>query len=976
MNKNAVLTFILVSLYHLSFSQSIDTDFKPRIQGLPLISSHAHQSDGKVLLSGEIYSVGNVSAKSIIRLNSNGTLDASFSSDEFGTNQINHIDSFGDSIVVASSYQGRAWILNGNGETRHFFNNGLGIFLFDKRILVQESGFKLSLYDLNGNAVSSFATSDFNGYIEGLAVSSDEKLILVGGFTTVNDNELNRIVRLNSDGTIDATFQLGTGADGEINTVKIDDLGRIIISGSFSSFNGTSTPNGIIRLNSDGSIDSFFSLSEISNVIDSYVSDIEIVNDSLIVIGRNLAERNEKMFRVTDEGIIDLSFPISSFSPFYFTTSLGKNGDIITVSGGFSSVNNQRIIGFAQLNSNGKILNTDRPVIGSLPRIKGGVVLKDSDDILIYGDFITINGDSAINLARLHSDGSLADFNIGLNTDDVIHKVHLLENGDMLLSGYFRSFGNKKMIRLNNDGSLDNSFSVSIPGSTNEYVDFLVKTIETGYEIIIAGAFTSVNGISKPYLAKIDSTGTLVSSFNPANIVSKDVEVIDALPDGSILIGGYDYSIHNGFFWSLNSEASAINFQIDDFPEGIFTIFTEYEDRILIGGFHNNPPSKIYQVGYDGTLLNENMLVITSGDPVVMDFYAIDKNTFLIGGRFTTFNSVPQQGIIGTSFDGEIQKHFAFDLDGNRSIVEEFIPLDDEYIFAVGNFEGINGNFFSSIAKLKITRTYPQFFGLKNEISIDEDQPFAVSLDTLNFEPGDYDLSSLSVVLMEGENFSIKDSNTIVPDENYFGTISVGAFLDYADGYSDTVNFNIEILSVNDPPIIMGTRTESHIHSGDTLTIKLSDLEVSDPDNVEEDIFLIILDGENYSVISDSSISIANNFAADFVVYLQVSDGESESEVFEYPVNMIVLGAKDVALALKDTVIVYPNPVKEVIKIKAHPAIKLENIQLHTIDGKLIGEFQLSDTDRDINLKKLKSGVYFLKIQTRQKTYFKKIYKE
>ncbi|MFM9006926.1 MAG: delta-60 repeat domain-containing protein, partial [Flavobacteriales bacterium] len=59
------------------------------------------------------------------------------------------------------------------------------------------------------------------------------------------------------DGTLDAGFNPGTGADNIIYATALQTDGKIIIGGQFTSYNGT-TRNSIARLNADGTLDASF----------------------------------------------------------------------------------------------------------------------------------------------------------------------------------------------------------------------------------------------------------------------------------------------------------------------------------------------------------------------------------------------------------------------------------------------------------------------------------------------------------------------------------------------------------------------------------------------------------------------------------------------------------------------------------------------------------------------------------------------
>jgi len=94
----------------------------------------------------------------------------------------------------------------------------------------------------------------FNGNITGSWMQNDGKLIVVGSFTSFNGASCNRIARLNVNGTLDPTFQAGSAANENINNIQYNSITqKYIITGSFTSYNGTAV-NNIAVLNSDGSL--------------------------------------------------------------------------------------------------------------------------------------------------------------------------------------------------------------------------------------------------------------------------------------------------------------------------------------------------------------------------------------------------------------------------------------------------------------------------------------------------------------------------------------------------------------------------------------------------------------------------------------------------------------------------------------------------------------------------------------------------
>jgi Secretion system C-terminal sorting domain/Domain of unknown function (DUF5122) beta-propeller len=68
------------------------------------------------------------------------------------------------------------------------------------------------------------------------------------GGTFYDSGNVFYLARLNGSGSIDTTFDTGAGFNGEVNSILIEDDGRILVGGNFTKYNGEKC-NGIIRLN-------------------------------------------------------------------------------------------------------------------------------------------------------------------------------------------------------------------------------------------------------------------------------------------------------------------------------------------------------------------------------------------------------------------------------------------------------------------------------------------------------------------------------------------------------------------------------------------------------------------------------------------------------------------------------------------------------------------------------------------------------
>jgi uncharacterized delta-60 repeat protein len=94
--------------------------------------------------------------------------------------------------------------------------------------------------------------------IHSVVVQPDGKL-LVGGHFNYSSNGVtsSNLVRLNADGSADATFAVGRGVNGAVRALALQADGKVLVGGDFSSYNGTNAPN-LMRLNTDGTPDVTF----------------------------------------------------------------------------------------------------------------------------------------------------------------------------------------------------------------------------------------------------------------------------------------------------------------------------------------------------------------------------------------------------------------------------------------------------------------------------------------------------------------------------------------------------------------------------------------------------------------------------------------------------------------------------------------------------------------------------------------------
>jgi hypothetical protein len=95
------------------------------------------------------------------------------------------------------------------------------------------------------------------GSVRALTVQTGDQVIIAGTFTTVGVASRGNIARLNVDGTLDASFAAGAGANGPIYALSTYGDGRLLIAGDFTEVDGTPR-NRIARLTPAGALDATF----------------------------------------------------------------------------------------------------------------------------------------------------------------------------------------------------------------------------------------------------------------------------------------------------------------------------------------------------------------------------------------------------------------------------------------------------------------------------------------------------------------------------------------------------------------------------------------------------------------------------------------------------------------------------------------------------------------------------------------------
>jgi uncharacterized delta-60 repeat protein len=433
------------------------------------------------------------------------------------------------------------------------------------------------------------------------ALQPDGKILLTAPFAmTLNGVTRNGIARLNRDGSLDTTFDPGLGPQngGGSVTLALQPDGKILVGGLFKTFDGA--PRGrLVRLNASGLVDLSFNYA--STIAVESVNSIAVLPDGKILIV-DITPPNSRLLRLNADGSTDL----------VVSTDLGANL----------------------------------------------IVVQPDGRTLAAGDFASFDGAPRHNLARINVDGSLDTtfdanaamlVNLGTAGGNAVTQVTVQSDGKIYFTQNYLNNSTDRLLRLNPDGSVDATFQ---PGQPRAPAAMTAARQADG-RIVIAGAFTFVNGVTRPGLARLNANGTLDSTFAPTVAPLDLITGIGLLPDGRLIVA-------SGF-----------------------------------SGVGSPPRSGLARYLADGALDPAFNVTLNSGG-VINALLVLPDGHAVIAGNFSTVNGTTRGNLAALQPDGSLDPTFA-----NVTIngpVHVLAPRADGGFFAAGAFSTASGQRRNNLA--------------------------------------------------------------------------------------------------------------------------------------------------------------------------------------------------------------------------------------------------------------------------------------
>lgn len=513
--------------------------------------------NGQFLVGGYLSTYNGTARNGIARLNADGSLDPSFNANLGYDSEVSNIVVQPNGNILVSGYLDYTSTAN--------FTTGIAQLLLNGG------------YDNSFMPPSTLKNSKISSYSsDAMQLQPDGKIVLLSS-AELNGPGTPRVARLNTNGTLDASFQPGTGPNSQPNFVALLGNGNVLVGGWFTTFSGV-LDRTLVELSSTGApVAAAPPLIQGAGTITA----LALQDNGQLVAGGNFSEINgqsvRRLTRFTATGSVDASFPTNvGLDASVSDLALQPDGRILVAAGTLRRylANGTADNTFAPtstptqvlLQPDGRILigapynlraagsyvgagvarlladgTRDNSFAATLPSGNSfsqvqRMALQANGKLLVASRNYNSNiNNDLLTISRLESTGAVdASFVGGIIGGVVVNSIAVQPDGKLLVGGQFQTYAGTirtNVARLNVDGTLDAGFAPpAIVGSVNRLL------LQPNNRVLVGGFFT---GAGLPTnLARLLTTGSADVSFGPTATPNSSVKALLVQPDGALVLGG------------------------------------------------------------------------------------------------------------------------------------------------------------------------------------------------------------------------------------------------------------------------------------------------------------------------------------------------------------------------------------------------------------------------------------------------------
>ncbi len=282
------------------------------------------------------------------------------------------------------------------------------------------------------------------------------------------------------------------------------------------------------------------------------------------------------------------------------------------------------------------------------------------------------------------------------NANGTVYSLAVQSDGKIVVGGEFTRIGGvtkNYIARLNSDGTLDASFNPS----ANSQVSSIA--LQSDGKILVGGSFASIGGVTRNHMARLNPDGTIDASFDPN--ANSQVSSIAVQSDGKILVGGWFTRIGGvtrNYITRLNPDGTPDTTFPAYASNYVFSIAVQSDGKILVGGSFMDMSSQgrsyFARLNPNGTL---DTSFDTKANNAVECITVQPDGKILAGGWFTRIGGQGRNYIARLNADGSLDT--SFDPSANSAVYSTALQPDGK-IFAGGAFTSMGGLTRNHMAKL------------------------------------------------------------------------------------------------------------------------------------------------------------------------------------------------------------------------------------------------------------------------------------